>query len=101
MSETIKSPLIIEPRGSARQMKPVGSHPVDINGITLRQSTEVPEGMQALYDGNGQILWVGAIGTNPDTIKGRSITLNPKDYEIALRSHMDASMRNRKQRFKH
>lgn len=86
--------------------KPVGSHPQEIDGIVLRKSTEMPPGMQSIWDeDNGVCLWVGQIGTNPhpnvvhawDSGKiKRSITLSPIDYEIAVKSHLDEAMRRAK-----
>lgn len=99
MSDKPQAPSIITP-SPTRRMKPVGSHPVEIDGITMRRSNEVPAGMQALYNEMGQLLWVGFIGTNPRLNSCRHITLNPKDYEIALRTHLDEGLRAQNQRFK-
>ena len=84
-----------------RKVKPVGQSPIEINGIMLRKSNEVPEGVQALYDeSTGQILWVGNIGSNPVGIRATAITLNPQDYEIAVKTHLDEARRAQSRRFR-
>lgn len=79
--------------------KPVGQFPREIDGIVLRKSVEIEEGMQALYEEHtGKLLWVGLIGTNPVGIKASAITLSPKDYELAVRSHLENALREAKRR---
>lgn len=82
--------------------KPVGRNPRELNGIVMRESEEIPQGMQALYDErSGQVLWVGLIGgAIPFGIACTAITLNPHDYDFALRSHLESSVREQTKRFR-
>lgn len=85
-------------------MKPVGIDPIKIDGIILRKSVEVPEGIQVLYDErSGRLLWLGEIGTNPDPdrhIRATAVTLSHKDYELAFRTHLNEKARAERRRFR-
>lgn len=85
--------------------KPVGTHPILIDDIVLRRSTELPEGHQALYnEQTGHILWVGLIGTNPNPKmlpeRVTAITLHPDDYERVWISQVNSAMRERIRQFR-
>jgi hypothetical protein len=82
--------------------KPVGQDPIEIDGIMLRWSDEIPDGMQALYDErSGQVLWVGLIGTSPaDGTRGSAVTLSRNDYERVRISANNVALREQIRRFK-
>jgi hypothetical protein len=82
--------------------KPVGYSPIEIDGIMLRKSAELPEGIQALYDEkSGNVLWVGYIGQNPRGLRATAITLSPRDYEIALKTHRERGAKATARRWRH
>lgn len=78
--------------------RPYGFAPRDIDGITMRKTDEVPEGVQALYY-QGKLLKVCRIGEPVQGIICDAITLNPKDYEVVLKCHLERKQKERAQRF--
>src|SRR5579859_2161971 len=80
--------------------KPVGTDPFTAdNGVTMRRSWEMPQGVQALW-ANGVLLGVFKIGEAvPGVIQADCITLHPFDYEVAKKCEMESKRRDQSRRF--
>jgi hypothetical protein len=76
-------------------VKPVGYAPRTFNGVTIRKSFELPQGVQALWC-QGHLLGVFRIGEQVPGIVADTITLHPIDYELAVKSHLEAPRRERR-----
>jgi hypothetical protein len=80
-------------------LKPVGYAPREIDGITVRKSSEMPVGVQALYN-KGVLLGVFHIGERVPAVQADAITLHPMDYELVVKSYLERKQRDRQRRFK-
>jgi hypothetical protein len=78
--------------------KPIGTDPFTANGITMRRSWEMLQGVQALWF-NGVLLGVFHIGEEVPGIIADCITLHPIDYELAKKCEMESRVRDRSRRF--
>ena len=79
--------------------RPYGFAPRDIDGITMRKTEEVPEGVQALYY-KGTLVKVCRIGEPQLDVRCDAVTLNPKDYEVVLKCYFERTQRERSRRFR-
>jgi len=75
--------------------KPVGYAPREINGLVVRKSSEIPEGVQALY-AKGKLLGVFRIGEPVPIVHADAITLHPLDYEVVLKTYLEQDQRRRR-----
>jgi hypothetical protein len=69
-----------------------------IDGIWVYKSSEVPQGLQALYKDNA-ILGVYQIGAPTNGVLCDSIVLSHADYEVVLKSFLERRQKGRTRRF--
>ena len=83
---------------TTKEKRPYGFAAREIDGIVLRKTEEIPEGVQALYY-KGNLLKVCRIGEPVVGLICDAITLNPKDYEVVLKCHLERKQKERARRF--
>lgn len=73
---------------------PVGNDPIEFDGIVMRWSDELPQGIYARYDRDGNIIDMARIGINvPPARPIASVTLNRADYEVVKISYRREDVR--------
>jgi hypothetical protein len=81
---------------------PLGTDPIEIDGIIIRRDVRLKEGGQLFYDRDGKPIGYGRIGGQCHIFGTvAQITLHPLDYEMCKLSHLQNKIRIERFRAQH